>query len=140
MSKYTEAADTVVFKEPILKQDNVRLVVGFAEKVQWKSKADGNMYDGCKLTLTIADDSVKVESAEAMMKTTIEDQFNIEPFPYLDKKTGETKTLGRGKLYDLEGALGFEPVFVDASGNEVEARVTRTGNKVAPKIDGVKRK
>jgi hypothetical protein len=46
--------------------------------------------------------------------------------------------LGRQNLYELEAALGFDPVF-KVNGVTVEPFITKNGNKVAPKIDGVKR-
>lgn len=142
MSRYTEQTDDVSFSEPILAQKGVRIGVTFAEKSEWEAKTggvkNGKKFDACKLTLTISDDSVKTEHADAKPRLTLDDQFNIEPFPYEDKKTGEVKMLGRSKLYQLEGALGFDPVFV-VNGQKVEPFVTRNGNKVAPKLEGVKR-
>lgn len=142
MSKYTEEQDDIQFSEPILAQKGVRLGVSFAEKTEWEAKTNGmkngSKYDACKLTLTISDDSVKTEHADTKPRMTIEDQFNIEAFPYEDKKTGKVKKLGRQKLYELEGAFGFDPIFI-ANGEKVEPFITKSGNKVAPKIEGVKR-
>lgn len=138
MSIYTEEQDDVQFSEPILAQKGVRLGISFIEKSVWKNKHDGKEYDACKITLTISDDSVKTEHADAKPKLTIDDQFNIVQYPYLDKKSGEMKKLGRTKLYQLETAFGFEPKF-QVNGKSVEPFVTRAGNKVAPKIEGVKR-
>jgi len=138
MSKYTEEQDDVQFSEPILAQKGVRLGIQFAEKTVWKNKHDGQEYDACKLTTIISDDSVKTEHADAKPKMTIEDQFNIVQYPYLDKKSGEMKKLGKTKLYQLEAAFGFDPVF-QVNGKQVEPFVTRNGNKVAPKLEGVKR-
>lgn len=138
MSKYTEEQDDVQFSEPILAQKGVRIGVQFAEKTQWENKIDGKKYDACKLTHQISDDSVKTEHSDAKPKLTIEDQFNIEQYPYRDKKSGEIKKLGKTKLYQLEQAFGFDPCF-QVNGQPVEAHVTKNGNKVAPKIEGVKR-
>lgn len=138
MSKYLTEEDDVQFSEPILAQKGVRIGISFAEKVEWKSKHDGNSYDACKLTVQISDDTVKTEHADAKPKLTIEDQFNIVQYPYLDKKTGTMKKLGKQKLYQLEQVFGFDPCF-QANGKAVEPFVTKSGNKVAPKVEGVKR-
>lgn len=135
MSIFTEA-DVVQFSEPIMAQKGVRLGVQSAESTAWKNKVDGQEYQAMKLTLVISDDSVRTEHADAKPKLTIEDQFNLVQYPYLDKKTGETKKLGRQKLFQLERAFGFEPCF-QVNGQPVEAFVTKNGNKVAPKIEGV---
>lgn len=142
MSKYLEEGDDVVFSEPILAQKGVKCKVTFAERTEWEAKTkgekNGTKYDACKLTLLIDDGSVKTEHENAKPRLTIEDQFNIVQFPYEDKKTGEAKVLGRTKLYQLEEAFGFDPVF-KAQGAIVDPFVTKTGRKVAPKIEGVKR-
>ena len=135
---WTNEQDDVQFSEPILAQKGVKLKLNFVEATKWKSKVDGNEYDAVKLVLDIDDKSVKTEHADARPKTTINDQFNLAQFPYADKKTGETKKLGRSKLYQLEEALGFEPIFL-VNGQKVEAFTTKTGAKRAPKIEGVKR-
>ena len=153
MSKYTEEQEDVEFSEPIVAQKGVKMKVTFAEKNEWvvkdkdvwnpmqKSTMEellGKTFDACKLTLQIVDESVKTEHEDARAKLTIEDQFNIQSYPYPDKKTGRLKKLGRQKLYQLETALGFDPVF-QVNGEAVEPFITKNGNKVAPKIEGVKR-
>ena len=142
MGNYYTETDDVQFTEPILAQKGVKLVLNFAQKTQWEAKTDGKKdgrkFDATKLTLDIDDASVKTEHADAKPRRTIEDQFNIQGFPYQDKKTGETKTLGRQKLFQLETAFGFPPVFV-VDGKQVEAFTSKTGKKLAPKIEGVKR-
>lgn len=140
MSHWATEQDDVQFSEPILAQKGVRLKVAFAEGTTWKDKTGLNAGDtpAIKLTLDIDDDTVKCEHADAKPKRTIVDQFNIGQHPYLDKKTGEVKKLGKQKLYQVEEAFGFEPVFL-VNGKKVEPFVTRTGAKRAPKIDGVKR-
>lgn len=130
--------DDVQFSEPILAQKGVKLKVNFVESTKWKSKVDDKEYDAAKIILDIDDSSVKTEHADAKPKTTINDQFNLAQFPYTDKKTGEVKKLGRSKLYQLEEAFGFDPVFL-VDGQKVEPFITRTGTKRAPKIEGVKR-
>lgn len=132
---FTET-DDVQFSEPIKAQKNVRCGITFAEKVTWKNKVDGQEYDALKLTLQISDDSVTTEHDDAKPKLTIEDQFNLVQYPYTDKKTGQVKKLGRQKLFQLEKAFGFDPIF-QVEGQPVEPFVTRNGNKVAPKIAGV---
>lgn len=156
MNKYTEEAEDVQFSEPIKAQKQVRCGIQFAEKEQWEIKMKtvwteeqkatmagliGQKFDACKLTLTISDDSVQTEHENAKPKLTIEDQFNIESYPYPDKKTGELKKLGRQKLYELEEVFGFDPCF-EVDGQKVEPFVNKVGRKVAPKVKDkeVKRK
>lgn len=139
MNPYTDQEDDVQFSEPILAQKGVRLKVMFVEKNPWKNKVDDQNYDAIKLTFQIDNpSSVRTEHADAKPRLTIEDQFNIESFLYEDKKTGEVKKLGRTKLYQLEETFGFDPIFT-VGGNVVEPFVTKRGNKVAPKVEGVKR-
>ena len=135
---WTNEQDDVQFSEPILAQKGVKLKVNFAESTEWESKVDHNKYKAMKLTLDIDDDSVKTEHADAKPRSTVIDQFNIEQFPYTDKKTGDVKKLGRSKLYQLEEVFGFEPIFL-VNGSKVEPFITKTGAKRAPKIEGVKR-
>lgn len=148
MNKYTEEEEQVVFTEPILAQKAVRLKVGFAEKSEWKLKQDVTVngilhekdkaFDACKLTLHIDDASVQTEHPDGKAKLVIDDQFNIESYPIIDKKTGAGRMMGRSALYQLETVFGFDPVF-QVNGQRVDAFVTKNGNKVAPKIEGVKR-
>lgn len=137
MSYLTEQ-DDVQFAEPILAQKCVKLKANFVEAIKWKSKVDGLEYVAIKLILDIDDNTVKCEHADAKPRLTIVDQFNLSQFPYTDKKTGETKKLGRSKLYQLEEAFGFDPVFM-VNGKKVDPFITKTGAKRAPKIEGVKR-
>ena len=139
MNPYTDQEDDVQFSEPILAQKGVRLKVMFVEKNPWKNKVDDQNYDAIKLTFQIDNpSSVRTEHADAKPRLTIEDQFNIVQYPYKDKKTGEIKKLGRSKLYQLEQVFGFDPVF-KVNGGVVAPFITKTGNKVAPKVEGVKR-
>lgn len=142
MSKFLDEGDEIVFSEPILAQKGVKCKIQFVERTEWEAKTagvkNGTKYDACKVTLMIDDKSVKTEHENSKPRLTIEDQFNIVQFPYEDKNTGEKKMLGRTKLYQLEEAFGFEPCF--KVGSEVVVPfVTKTGRKVAPKLDGVKR-
>lgn len=150
MSKYLTETDDVQFSEPILAQKAVRCGISFVEKVEWevKEKKDwtpeqlstmaaliGKKFDACKLTVSISDDSIRTEHEGAKPKLTIEDQFNIEQYPFPDKKTGDLRKMGKQKLYELEQAFGFDPIF-QVDGQKVEPHITKTGNKVAPKLDG----
>lgn len=137
MSRFTDEQDDVPFSEPILAQKGVKCVIDFAEKTAWKNKVDGQEYDAVKLVIKIDDDTVRTEHADAKPKLVLEDQFNMVQYPYIDKKTGETKKLGKTKLYQLQSAFGFDPVF-KVGGEVVEPFTTRNGNKVAPKVEGVK--
>jgi len=140
----TQERDEIQFREPILAQKDVKARISFAEPAEWHPKepvkALGDVedsYKAAKLTVVITDDSVRTEHSDALPKMVIEDQFNVQRYPYVDSKKGTLAWLNRGKLFDIERALGFDPVFVDKAGNEVAAFVTRTGNKVAPKVEGV---
>lgn len=137
MNTFLTETDDVQFSEAILAQKGVRCGIISAEKVLWKNKVDGQEYSAIKLKLQISDDTVRTEHADAKPKLNLEDQFNIVSYPYIDKKTGETKKLGRQKLLQLEKAFGFDPIF-QVNGQTVEPFVTKNGNKVAPKIEGVK--
>ncbi len=153
MSIYTDEQEEIQFSEPILAQKGVRCGITHAEKGEWEVKEKkvwtpeqsetmasliGNTYDCLKLKLSISDDTIKTASENAKPKTTLEDQFNIVNYPFPDKKTGALKKMGKQKLYELEGAFGFDPVF-KVAGTVVEPFVTKSGAKVAPKIEGVTR-
>lgn len=145
----SQERDEVLFREPILKQADVKARITFAEPAEWRPKDPvralakvEDAYKVAKLTLTLTDiGSVRTEHLDALPKSIIEDQFNVQRYPYAkkDKTTGEAALawMNRGKLFSLEAAFGFEPVFVDRSGKRVDAFITKAGNKVAPKVDGV---
>lgn len=138
MSVFTTEQDEIQTFEPILAQKQVKLQLGFAESSEWTSKVDKNKYPAAKFTWGIIDKTVKTEHDDAQPRLTVVDQFNLLRFPYPDKKTGETKYVGRNALYQLEAALGFDPIFMAGDGI-VEPHITKSGNKVAPKGDNVKR-
>lgn len=153
MSNVMSDTDEIQFSEPILAKKAVRIGVTAAEKTEWEVKDKavwtdeqrsaimpyiGNKYAALKLKLTISDDSIETEHANAKPKLNLEDQFNIVAYPFPDKKTGAVRKMGRQKLYELEAAFGFDPCFVVA-GKAVDPFITKTGNKVAPKIEGVSR-
>lgn len=135
---YLMQEDDVQFSEPIMAKKQVRCGIQSAEKCLWKNKVDGQEYSALKLKINISDDSVTTEHADAKPKLNLEDQFNTVSYPYLDKKSGDIKKLGRQKLFQLESAFGFDPLFT-VNGQPVEPFVTKTGNKVAPKLESVKR-
>ena len=143
MTTFQDQEDDVIFNEPIQAKKDCKIKITFAELTEWKVKDtvtgyEGQQFPAMKLTIMVIDPDVHCEHPDARPRV-IEDQFNLEKYPYLDKKTAEVKWLGRQKVYDLEQALGFEPLFV-VNGERVEPYVTRNGNKVAPKTPGVKRK
>lgn len=143
MAGWVNEQDEVSFSEPILAQKDCRVRIDFAEAAEWKVKESvpghaGETYKAMKLTVTITDDTVRTEHADAKPRLTIEHQLNVQRYPYLNKKTGAVSWLGRDQLWQLEQALGFEPVFMDASGNRLEPFITKTGRKAAPKGEGVK--
>lgn len=142
---WQEEQDEVISFGPIVAQKDVRLEIAVAEQAQWTVKDsvpghEGEVYPAMKLTLTIADPStVRTEQENVRPRLTLEHQMNLARYPYVDKKSGEVKWLGRQGLYDLEEAFGFDPVFTNGSGQTVDAFVTRMGRKVAPKGEGIKR-
>ena len=141
---WQDAGDDVQFFEPLKAQDKVQAEIDFVEKSTWKVKEGVTGYEGMefkamKVTLKITDESVETEHADAKPRLTVEDVFNIEKYPYLDKKDFKVKFLNRNKLFQIEEALGFEPLFTDKTGQEVAPHITKNGNKVAPKVEGVKR-
>lgn len=153
MTNILQEKDDVQFSEPIQAQKGVRMGIAFVEKSEWEVKEKskwtseglqsmqphvGKKFPAVKVTLQISDDSVATEHEGATPRMTVEDQFNIVRFPYPDKNTGELKWLGRQKLYQLEEAFGFDPVY-EVGGRQVEPFITRTGRKAPPKIDGVQR-
>lgn len=142
--------DVVVFREPIKAQKDVKVKITNVENSTWKPKPQvvgvatdegvtlKDSYNACKVSVMIADDSVSCENADAIPKSQIDDQFNIQQYPFVDnKKGGKLGWMPRSKLFQLEKAFGFEPCFEDANGNKLEPFITRNGNKVAPKVDGV---
>lgn len=145
MSSFSEQTDDVQFSEPILAKKDCKIKINFVEPAEWTVKEAvpghaGEKYKALKVQVQIIDEDISTEHADAQPKRVFDDQFNIEKYPYLDKKTNTVRWLGRQKLYQLEAALGFDPVFVDSEGNQVEPHITKNGNKVAPKISGVKQK
>src|SRR3972149_4472281 len=54
-------------------------------------------------------------------------------------KAGEVQWMGRTGLYGLETSLGFDPVYVNGSGQPVEPFIAKDGRKLAPKGEGIKR-
>ena len=158
---WQEELDDVVLTEPILAKKDCRLEITAAESATWTVKPPekggapghgawvdeqgarvwkGEEYQAMKLTLLITDQEVQTEHEGSRPRLTLEHQCNIAKYPYLDKKSGTVKWLGRANLHELEEAFGFEPVFQDAQGNGVAPYVTRTGRKVAPKGEGITRK
>lgn len=86
-----------------------------------------------KLTINITDDLVETENSDAKPRRKLDDMVILEPHPYVDKETGVQKFMKLDKLFQLQAFLGFEPKFIDASGNECAPHITKTGNKVCPK-------
>ena len=146
---FLEQGDKQSFFEPIKKKDDCAVRIDFAEHNWWTPKEETmgmlpeneqRKYNAVKLTVTIIDENVECEHENARPKTTLDVQFNTEAYPYVNKKTGEISKMNRGMLYQLEEAMGFEPYFVDGNGNAVDAFITKTGRKVAPKVPGVARR
>ena len=146
---WQQESDDVQFAGPIVPKKDCRVEIAAAEKGEWKVKKaedggapgyEGKPFAALKLTCTITDPNVQTEYEGGRPRLTLEHQLNLEKYPYVDKKSGEVKWLGRTGLYDLEEAFGFDPVFTNGDGQSVEPFVTRNGRKVAPKgVEGVKR-
>ena len=145
---WRDEQDDQIMSEPILAKRDCKLEITAAESAEWKVKEaskggapghEGEVYQAMKLTLLITDPDIQTEHENARPRLTIEHQLNVAKYPYLDKKSGTVKWLGRANLYELEEAFGFDPIFTNGDGQSVEAYVTRTGRKVAPKGEGIKR-
>lgn len=141
---WNDEGDAVQFSEPIQPKKDCRLEVSFAEPASWKVKEHvpgyaGQEFKAAKLTLRITDEQIETEHAGGKPKLTIEHQFNVDRYPYLNKKTGEVGWMGRQALFELEEAFGFDPVFTDAGGVKVEPFISKTGRKMAPKGNGIQR-
>lgn len=142
---WQEEQDDVIVTEPILAQKDVKLEIQVAEPEIWTVKDtvpgyEGQQFPAMKLTVQIADpSSVRTEHENARPRLTIEHHLNLARYPYLDKRSGGVKFLGRQSLYDLEEAFGFDPVFTNGEGQSVDPYITRTGRKMAPKGEGIKR-
>lgn len=146
--RWQEEQDDVVMTEPILAKKDCKLEIAAVESAEWKVKElakggapghEGEVYQAMKMTLTITDQNVQTEHEGSRPRLTIEHQCNVDKYPYLDKKSGTVRWLGRANLYELEEAFGFTPVFTNGSGQAVEPFITRTGRKVAPRGEGIKR-
>ena len=150
MAGWNEESDDVIVTEPIVAKKDCKLEIVAAETTEWKVKEaskggapgyEGQAFQPMKLTLSITDEDIQTEHEGAKARLVIEHQFNLAKYPYLEKKSGTVKWMGRQALYDLEEAFGFEPLFTDAQGQKVEPYLTRSGRKVAPKsVEGAKRK
>lgn len=141
-------SDEVVLTEPILAKKDCKVEIVAAEATEWKVKEaskggapghEGEVYKAMKLTITITDENVQTEHEGSRPRLTLEHQCNVDKYPYLDKKSGTVKWLGRANLYELEEAFGFDPVFTNGEGKTVEPYIGRTGRKMAPKGEGIKR-
>lgn len=124
--------DKPQMREPILKKDICKLEIVSAEGSEWKHKMDEGVTKAMKISLKVVDEDAQCENADAQ-PAIINDQMNLEAHPYVSKKTGQVAKMGRGQLYSLERALGFDPYYVDESGAQVEPHITRNGNKACPK-------
>ena len=144
-----DQGDVQVFSEPIAAKKDVSVEIVAAISGTWKVKEEvaaidptlaGKETKTVKVTVQITDESVVTEHADARPRLTFEQSFNIEGHPYVNKRDGKVSLMSRNMLFSLEEALGFEPVFVNGGGQTVEPFITRTGRKVAPKVEGVRRK
>src|SRR3990167_8533714 len=136
MGMYSDEADAVISSEAVMPLKKCALQISFVERNDWTAKTEehkGEKFPALKVTYRITDERAKTESADANVKA-VEDVLNLVKFPYTDKETGEVKWLRRGKLFEIERAFGFEPVFVNEQGQVLEPRVSKkTGGKYGPK-------
>ena len=143
MTTFQDQEDDVIFSEPIKAKDECKVKIIFAELSKpWTVKQgvtgyEGQQYPVMKLTLQIIDTDVECEHEDAKPRLVIEDRFCLEKYPCM--KEDKLQWIERQKLYDLESAFGFEPLYV-VNEERVEPFITKNGNKVAPKIAGVKHK
>lgn len=157
-----EQEDEVSFPCCIKPKKDVEVIIRSAEPMEWRlkdevyeaadpltkelfdSKADDAgviAFKAVKLVIEVSDENIEPETEGGQLKRTIESVFNIERYPYVNKRTGSISWLSRNTLFSIERAFGFDPCFVDEDGNEVEPFVTRNGNKIAPKnVSGVRQK
>lgn len=117
-----------VAREPIVEPlEDCDLAIRDAVRHDWK-RADGSKTLAMKVTLDVVDPRAKCANVDAKPKQ-ITDYINLEVHP--SQAEGKKATY-IGKALGLMRALGFEPTYVDDAGNEVEPKITRSGNKVAP--------
>lgn len=127
MSMY-EASMKPAVREAITEPlEDCDLKIVEASRYDWKV-VSGKKTLAMKLTLEVIDPRAKCANVDARPKT-ITDYINLEVHP--SQAEGKKATY-IGKALGLMQALGFEPTYVDEQGNEVEPRITRTGNKAAP--------
>ena len=145
---WQEEQDEVILTEPILAKRDCKVEITAVEATEWTVKEtskggapghEGEKYPAAKMTLLITDEEIQTEHEGSRPRLTLEHQFNLQRYPYLDKKSGTVKWLGRANLYELEEAFGFDPIFTNGEGQSVEPYITRAGRKVAPKGEGIKR-
>ncbi len=140
---WQDESDDVLVTEPILAKKDCKVRIDSVEKTSWTVKEgvpgySGKSYAALKGTATIIDEQVQTEHEGARPRLSLDFQFNLEKYPFVDRKTGEIRFMGKGSLYELQEALGFDPVFQDAQGQPVAPYVTKAGRKVAPKGEGIK--
>jgi len=146
---WQQESDEVVSFGPILPKKGVKLEIVSAESAAWTVKSEdkggasgheGEAYPAMKLTLTITDTNIQTEGEHIKPRTTLEYQTNLARYPYADKKNpGAVQWMGRTGLYGLETSLGFDPLYINASGQPVEPFIAKDGRKLAPKGEGIKR-
>jgi len=120
--------------EPIMEKKDCRIKILGATKHNWKPKEATGVTEetnAMKLELSIEDDDAVTENKDAKARKRIDDYINLAPHPYVDK-SGEKQMLRPSKVYQLQRALGFDPVFVGDAGEPVPPRITRTGAKACP--------
>ena len=146
MSWQNEYED-VQLTEPIQPKKDCLVQIAAAEGASWTVKPaseggapgfEGQVFPAMKLTVLITDPNVETEHEGSRVRRTIEHRLNLDRYPFKDKN-GAVGWMGKQGLYELEEALGFPPVYVNAELQPVEPFITRTGRKAAPRGEGIKR-
>ena len=120
--------------ENILEKKDCKIRIEGASLHDWTPKEATGVTEktrAMKLEITITDDNVQTENSDAKPARKIDDYINLAPHPYVNKD-GEKAMLRPNKVYQLQRAFGFDPLFVDDEGSPVEPKITKTGNKVCP--------
>lgn len=129
-----ELAEKARVFEPVMEKKDCKMKVLGAEKHNWKPKEGTGVTEetpAMKLQLQIDDEGAVCENSDAMPSLNINDFINLAPHPYVSK-SGEVAKLRTGKLFQLQRALGFEPLYIGEGGEPVEPKVSKTGKKYCP--------
>ena len=144
MGLRNQQGEKIVPSEPIQPKKECAIQFVDVEGTVWTAKEGAGEFAGkdfgaMKVQVSIVDKDISTENPDAKPKLVFDDVFNIETYPYEDKKTGSVRWMSPNKLYQLQEAFGFETVYKDSQGNVLEPRVSKAGKKYAPKGEDVHR-